>query len=116
MYSLIARLSRQNKTSALTTGRTLHCPRVPLPEDNSSLIAFSLHPSYFLPPIRNLNHRSGHCSRYNPLLVSVDSLTSFSPTANDPLGHLSVRSPPTSYLLLPPSNSSALSFSCLILL
>ena len=42
---------------------------------------------------RNLSRRSGHCCRFNPLLASVDSFASFSPAANDPLGHLSARSP-----------------------
>ena len=38
--------------------------------------------------------QSSHCSLGAvALLVSVDSLTSFSPAANAPLGHLSVRSP-----------------------
>ena len=43
--------------------------------------------------IRNLGQHSGFCFRYNPLFASIDSLTSFSPMANDPLGHHSDRSP-----------------------
>jgi len=44
-------------------------------------------------PVRNLGRRSGYCLRFNPLLASIDSLTSFSLLANAPLGHLSDRSP-----------------------
>ena len=42
---------------------------------------------------RNLSRRSGHRRRFSPLLASIDSFTSFSPSANAPQGHLSVRSP-----------------------
>ena len=41
---------------------------------------------------RNLNRRTARLERF-ALLVSVDSFASFSPAANDPLGHLSARSP-----------------------
>ena len=43
-------------------------------------------------PVRNLNLRTARLERF-ALLVSVDSLTSFSPSANAPLGHHSDRSP-----------------------
>ena len=43
-------------------------------------------------PVRNLNLRTARLERF-ALLVSVDSLTSFSPPANAPLGHHSDRSP-----------------------
>ena len=42
---------------------------------------------------RNLSRRSGYRCRFNPLLASVDSLTSFSPSVNAPLGHHSDHSP-----------------------
>ena len=42
---------------------------------------------------RKLNRRSGSCCRCKPLLVSLDSLTSFSPLANAQPGHHSDRSP-----------------------
>ena len=41
---------------------------------------------------RNLNLRIARLERF-ALLVSIDSLTSFSPSANAPLGHHSDRSP-----------------------
>ena len=42
--------------------------------------------------VRNLNRRTARLERF-ALLVSVDSLTLFSPLANDPPGHHSDRSP-----------------------
>ena len=43
--------------------------------------------------IRNLNRLSRLCYRFSHLLASIDSLTSFSPLANNPLGHHSDHSP-----------------------
>ena len=43
--------------------------------------------------IRNLNRLSRLCYRFSHLLASIDSFTSFSPLANDPLGHHSDHSP-----------------------
>ena len=42
---------------------------------------------------RNLGRHSGYCFCCNPLFASIDSLTLFSPMANDPLGHHADRSP-----------------------